>query len=154
MRHLLLPIFMLSVYSISAQERTTGSGGEAGSAAGTVSYSIGLIDYTNQSSATGAISAGVQQPYELFALSVEEWKMDWNLSVFPNPTTNLLFIESQAAIDGLTYVLTDATGKTVQQGNLPELKNAIDLGSLATANYILQIRVNESKIRTYQISKN
>lgn len=154
MTHRLLPIFMLSVCSVSAQERTTGSGGEAGSASGTVSYSIGLIDYTNQSSASGAISAGVQQPYELFALSVEEWDLNWNLSVFPNPTTNLLFIESQTAIDGLSYVLTDAAGKTVQGGNLPEVKNAIDLGSLANANYFLQIRVNENQVRTYQISKN
>lgn len=154
MTHLLLPIFMLSVCSLSAQERTTGSGGEAGSTSGTISYSIGLIDYTNQSSAAGAISAGVQQPYELFALSVEKWNLNWNLSVFPNPTTNLLFIESQDAIEGLTYVLTDVAGKTIQQGSLPEIKNAIDLGSLANANYFLQIRVNESQIRMYQISKN
>lgn len=154
MTHLLLPIFMLSVCSISAQERTCGSGGEAGSTSGTVSYSIGLIDYTNQSAASGAISAGVQQPYELFALSVEKWNLNWNISVFPNPTTNLLFIESQAVIDGLSYVLTDATGQIVQDGNLPEIKNSIDLGSLANANYFLQIRVNESQIRTYQISKN
>lgn len=154
MKQYLLPIFVLSVGYLSAQQRTTGSGGEAASSGGTVSYSIGLIDYSNQSSSSGNLTGGVQQPYELFALSVDEWDMNWNLSVFPNPTTNLLFVESETSIDGLTYAIMDVSGKLIQQGILSELKNTVDLSSLANANYLFQIRVKESNVRTYQITKN
>ena len=154
MKQYLLPIFMLSAGYISAQERATGAGGDAASSGGTVSYSIGLIDYSNQSSISGNVTGGVQQPYELYALSVDEWDMNWNLSVFPNPTTNLLFIESETPLDGLTYTVMDVSGKLIQQGSLSELKNAVDLSSLANANYLFQIRLKEATIRTYQISKN
>jgi hypothetical protein len=154
MKHCLLPIFMLSVGYVCAQERTTGSGGEAASSGGTVSYSIGLIDYSNQSSSLGNLTGGVQQPYELFALSVDEWDMNWDLSVFPNPTSNLLFIESETSIDGLTYAIMDVSGKLIQQGVLAETKNSVDISSLAIANYLLQIRVDGTNVRTYQITKN
>lgn len=154
MKKYLFSIFMLSAAYVFSQERISGSGGEAAASGGTVSYSIGLIDYSNQSSSSGNLTGGVQQPYELFALSVNEWNMEWNLSVFPNPTTHLLFVESETAIDGLTYVILDVSGRLIQQGTLSELKNAIDLSSLASANYLLQIRIKESNVRTYQIAKN
>lgn len=154
MKQYLLPIFMLSAGYISAQERATGAGGDAASSGGTVSYSIGLIDYSNQSSISGNVTGGVQQPYELYALSVDEWDLNWNLSVFPNPTTNLLFIESETPVDGLNYAIMDVSGKLIQQGGLSEAKNAIDLSLLANANYLFRIRINETNVRTYQITKN
>lgn len=153
MKKRLLPIVFLTG-TVMAQERTVSSGGELTGSGGSVSYSIGLPDYTNNTGSSGSLTEGVQQPYELFAVGIEEWDMSWNMNVFPNPTTSFLTITMDEALKNASYTLTDAQGKLVGQGVLSEQENTIDLQSLAMSNYYLNIRVADRMVRTYQIVKN
>ena len=52
--------------AIQAQEAVAAAGGEATGSGGTVSYTIGQINYTTNTGAGGTITQGVQQPYEFF----------------------------------------------------------------------------------------
>ena len=48
-----------------AQEAVSAAGGNASGSGGTASYTIGQVAYTTNSSASGTITQGVQQPYEI-----------------------------------------------------------------------------------------
>ena len=58
-----------------AQEAVSSTGGDASGSGGTASYTIGQVVFSNISNGRGAITQGVQQPYELFVVQgIEEAK--------------------------------------------------------------------------------
>ena len=65
-KHLMiLPGVLYFTSVISAQSGTITSGGDAAGSGGSVSFSIGQLDYTSISSAEGTVSQGLQHPYEI-----------------------------------------------------------------------------------------
>jgi hypothetical protein len=140
--------------AVMAQERATSAGGEVSNSTGSVSYSIGLPDYVNSTSADGSITQGVQQPYELFALGVENWDATVNIVVFPNPTTGFITVTIDNSLENVAYTLTDLNGKIVKMGTLQGAASMIDLSEIAASNYYLNIQVAEQLVRSYQLVKN
>lgn len=138
---------------VLAQDRTTSSGGDATGSGGTVSYTIGLIDYSNASGSNGNIHEGVQQPLEFYTVNVDEWILDYSLSVFPNPASDFLIISSEQQPEGLNFVLTDAAGKIVREDAITELETTIDLSNLAPAGYFLTIQSENQFVQTYKLIK-
>ncbi len=64
------------------------------------------------------------------------------IKVYPNPTENILFIESSEALAGtITYQLLDASGKIILRKNENQVagnnKYSLDLSSLAAGSYFL-----------------
>lgn len=145
-------LFFLSA-SIMAQERTTASGNEATGAGGTVSYSVGLVDYTFVSGAEGSVSEGVQQSYKVSGVGVEEWDMSIDMNVFPNPAVDYLNINLSAIETGLSYSFTDVNGKLIERGELNSKENTISLVELAPATYYFNLQKSGRNIRTYKIIK-
>lgn len=69
-------------------------------------------------------------------------------TVYPNPATNKLFVNVlNHDIKFTGYTILDVTGRTVQQGNAVHI---IDVSSLATGMYILQLHTN-SKTFTQRV---
>jgi hypothetical protein len=145
-------LFFLSA-SVMAQERTNASGNEASGAGGTVSYSVGLIDYTSSTGAGGSVSEGVQQSYEISGVGIEEWDMSIDLSLFPNPAVDYFTVALPEQIEGLSYYLTDDKGRLVARGDLSATENAISIAELAPATYYFNVRKSDKNIRTYKIIK-
>jgi len=137
----------------NGQERTVSSGGDISGSTGSVSFTVGLPDYSNYSGASGSITEGVQQPFELFALGVEDWNTSIECSVFPNPTAANLTISFPKEMSGMTYTLYDGAGRLVLGGELLHASNVIELDQLAMANYHLTILQNNAVLRTYEIIK-
>ena len=151
--NLLLVLFISG--SIFAQDRTTASGGDANSASGSISYSVGLIDYIEISGMNGSVYQGVQQPYELFSVGIPEWGQNFTISAFPNPATHQLTLTFEEEPDPKTnFEFTDETGRLVLSGDITSKTTTVDLGSLAVATYFLNITSSERVIRTYKIIKN
>ena len=72
--------------------------------------------------------------------------------VFPNPTTNLLFIELESKVDG-TILVYDIKGKLLVRDNLQNENNKqIDFSSFSQGNYLLHIKVLD-KTSIYKIEK-
>ena len=154
MKMKLLPVVIISG-SLFAQERTTASGGDASSGSGSVSYSVGLIDFITASGTDGTINQGVQQPFELFSVGVEEWDQSIAINAFPNPaTTNLTIAFGSVPGENMMYELTDEAGRLVRQGGIVSQETIIDLQSLAVAGYFLNIKEADRLIRSYKIIKN
>lgn len=78
------------------------------------------------------------------------------IKVYPNPTDNILFIETPDFVsDAFTYQLIDATGKVViaQQDaqKISANKFSLNLTALAAGNYYLMI--NDAETLSYKIQK-
>src|SRR5687767_5435176 len=81
-----------SVYMF-AQQNTDAAGGNATGSGGSVSYSVGQIDYNYQTGSNGNLNQGLQQPYEIFISGVDDPAIQLGLSVYPNPSTNVLYLK-------------------------------------------------------------
>lgn len=149
-------LFLLSAPSFCslAQERPTAAGGEASGIEGSVSYTIGLIDYTHHSSTDLEITEGVQQPYELFLLNLDD-NISTFIEVFPNPFQELLIIRQSDLVSiEIAGQLYDVTGKLIWEGTLNSQNNFIDLKDLPPATYLLQLASNGLTTHSYQLIKN
>lgn len=149
-------IFLFTIvgfaFQLSAQENVLSSGSENESSTGKVTYSVGLIHYKETTGTGGSTSTGIQIPYEVSqVLRVEDFE---NLvaKVFPNPTESFLNVHLNS-VDDLEYQLIDLSGRKVTSGNLNTLESKIELTSLETSIYILNILKNNSIITSYKISK-
>ena len=139
-----------------AQEAATASGGDASGGGGTVAYSIGQVSYSYVTGTNGNVSEGVEQPYEIFSVGIEESEIDIQLSVFPNPTAESLTLQiSDYNNEKLSYQLYDMQGKLLNNGQVTAQQTQINTSSLPSATYFINV-VNQQnkKVQSFKIIKN
>ncbi|MBK6984778.1 MAG: hypothetical protein IPH32_08475 [Bacteroidetes bacterium] len=66
--------------TVSAQETTDASGGNASGSGGSASYSIGQSAYNTYTGTNGSVAQGVQQPYEISIVTEVKEAKDISLS--------------------------------------------------------------------------
>lgn len=145
-------VFFLSA-SVLAQERTVASGNEATGVGGTVSYSIGLIDYTSSTGSGGSMSEGVQQSYIISGVGIEEWNLSYDVSVYPNPAIDYFVVNMSEFVEGVEYTLTDEFGKSILNGTLASKETEVSIASFARATFYFTLQKSGKMIRTYSIIK-
>ena len=74
-------VFLFCFCSISAQEAITVAGGEADGIGGSASYSVGQVFYTYNEAGSFSISDGVQQAFEISAITGIEDLLGINLTM-------------------------------------------------------------------------
>jgi len=152
-----LSVLLLSIsITVQAQQATTASGGDASGSGGTVAFSVGQVVYTANTNASGTVSQGVQQPFEIFTLGVKETELNISLKAFPNPTLDNLTLQiSDYNNEKLLYKLYDMQGKLLNNGQILTQQTKIEMTSLPTATYFINV-VNQQnkKIKTFKIIKN
>ncbi|MGV8915832.1 MAG: T9SS type A sorting domain-containing protein [Kaistella sp.] len=151
----LLPLLFLGISGIyEAQQTIIPAGSNAQSAAGSVSYSVLQIFYESQTTATGKVNPGVQQPYEIFTLATNEYAAQSPISVYPNPVKDFLTVDfNTEKLENSSYQLFDTSGKIIIQGNLKSAKSQISASSIATGMYILRITNAGKLVKTFKIIK-
>ncbi len=133
------PIFLLAAGLLwaglaQAQESANSSGGDATGSGDTVAYSVGQVIYTTNASAFGTVSQGVMQAYEIFTVGIKEAEVIITLSVFPNPTSDILTLQfSDYNNKKLSYQLYDLQGKLLNEGQVTEQQTLINTSSLPYA---------------------
>ncbi len=138
-----------------AQSSPVAAGGDVSGAGGSLSYSIGLIDYRQFDETSGTLYEGVQQPYELFSVGLEEWDSNVAISAYPNPMTSQLTIAfPDEVLENMRFTMTDESGRVIQNGLLDEKETVIDVLGLARANYFLTVYRKDQSVRVYKLVKN
>ena len=142
-----------------SQDNIIISGNDATGSNGSVSYSIGQIDYNSNMGTTGMVTQGVQQPYEIFeegSLSIDEYP-DINLSIkiYPNPTVSdvMLSINEQSAA-ALHFQLLDLNGRVILSDKINELETIIPMAGLPVATYLFNVKNKNTIIKSFRIIKN
>ena len=151
---LLLFAFCLSTGMLVAQESANASGGEATGSGGTVSYTVGQVAYTNHTGSNGNINQGVQQPYEIYSVGIDEEFSNIELTIYPNPATDILQIEFEKYADyTANFQLLDASGKILQESTIQSNKSTVEMNSYQAGTYMLNIISESENIKTFKIIK-
>ena len=153
---LFLLIGVMYLGSTQAQESTNAAGGDATGSGGTVAYSVGQVVYTTNTDASGTLSQGVQQAYEIFTVGIKKPELNIALSVFPNPTFNNLTLQiSDYNNEKLSYQLFDMQGKLLSNGQVAAEQTQINTKSLPSATYFIHVvNRDKEKVKTFKIIKN
>ena len=148
-------LIVISLTSVQAQQATLASGGIVSSVNGNITYSVGQIDYYTNSNPTGAISQGVQQPYEIFSLGTNDFpNISLKMLVYPNPTAALVNLKIEnLSSNTLEYHLFDMTGKQISSQKINQAETQIPLENLPSATYFLNVSDNNKIIKSFKIIK-
>ena len=139
-----------------AQSGTNASGGEGSGNGGKVSFSIGQTSYNSYKASNGAISEGVQQPFEISELSTQENIEGIQLAInaFPNPTSDYLALTiSNLDENNLSYQLFDVQGRMIINESITNSLTNISMANLVSSTFILKIFKKNQNIKTFKIIK-
>jgi hypothetical protein len=154
-KFLLIMMLIFNLTNIFAQQAPLASGSQISSVNGSLSYSVGQIDFTTNSNPTGSLSQGVQQPYEIFTLGTNDFpNINLKMLVYPNPTSTLVNLKIEnLSFDALEYNLLDITGKQISIKKIYQSETQIPLENLPNATYFLNISDNNKTIKSFKIFK-
>jgi Secretion system C-terminal sorting domain len=151
----LICCLLLGIKSIHAQAVLTAAGGEASGLGGSVSYSIGQTCYASIASASGLVSQGVQQPYDVVTDISIHPDIAVSISVYPNPSVAFITLNvGDQELRGLSFQLLDVQGKVLLNEKIAVVETAIRIDYFEAGNYFLKVRDTHSELKTFKITKN
>lgn len=146
----------LITFSLQAQQAVTVAGGELSGSGGVASYSVGQILYNTVNGSNGSVSEGVQQPFEIsVVVETDEGKNVYlKCSAYPNPTTDILFLQIENIENRkLSYLLFDTNGKLIEQQNISLNETRIQMNKYQRGAYFLKVLQGKQEIKTFKIIK-
>jgi hypothetical protein len=143
-------------YGQSVSPEVTASAGEHFAGANAqLSWTIGELMVETYMMGSSQLTQGFHQT-NLIVTAVGDIAESFQVSVFPNPTIDVLNIKWSEVSGPLTLSLYDVTGKQLlsQQALDQTMSKTVDLSTYAAGNYFLQLINQESKtIKTFKILK-
>ena len=154
-KKLLIATLLLGAFQAQAQEAVATAGGDASGTNGNVSYTVGQVVYTTNTGTTGSVAQGVQQPFEIqTVLGAENFNINLQLAVYPNPTTNWLQLEVRNTdFANLSYQLFDLNGKMILNEKITAETSSIQMERLPAAIFLLKVVNNNKEVKTFKIIK-
>ena len=142
-----------------SQQAVIPAGGNASGSSGNVSFTVGQVAYTTNSSSNYSVTQGVQQPFEISILSVDEqFSTTIQLKAYPNPTSDYLTLNisylSSLSNKSMNYQLFDITGKLIKNKKIISATETISLENLSSSTYFLKVVNNNEELKTFKIIKN
>ena len=137
-----------------AQNAVVPVGGTASGNGGSVTYTVGQIAVQTNSDGTASISEGVQQPYEISVVGVDDYPgITLNAVVFPNPTQGNV----QLTIDNLQFEgevkIFDSNGKFLFSKKIEGENTPLDLSRYATGTYYIHVYSDKMVMKTFKVVK-
>ncbi|MGV7106719.1 T9SS type A sorting domain-containing protein [Flavobacterium sp. U410] len=154
--HFLTIVFYLGISNCLAQQSPTSSGGDLTGTTGSISYSVGQIDYKTNNGSNGYVIEGVQQPYEISeVLAIENFsELITDVTIYPNPSTDVLMLKliNKEALD-LNFKLMDVNGRLIKTDKISSEVTEISVLDLPSSIYFLQILNQNKEVKNYKIIK-
>lgn len=149
-------ITLLTIFSAShvfAQQSVLSAGIDASGVGGSISFSVGQIDYLSIDAANDSVYQGVQQPYELFVSGVIEMN-DLDITIFPNPTTGKFFVSIEQLQGINSFKVLDLSGQLIRGGTINAPLQSVDISSFSAGIYFIQILSSDTVVKTVKVIKN
>lgn len=148
----LLTLLLVS-FGLQAQVSVNAAGGNATGDGGSVSFSVVPMAFSANEGPDGSVTEGVQQPYEISVLSVAEQAENICLSVYPNPSTDYLYLTTSDEIPGLSYQLFDMNGRLLKSEKIVANQTNIDMQDLVSATYFVKVNQGNETVKSFKIIK-
>ena len=160
MKHETLQIIFSSLFFVMfgittfAQSDIVPVGGTATGNGGTVTYTIGQIAVQSYGDGGTSISEGVQQPYEIQTIGIENYPgITLNAMVYPNPTSsNLQLAISNEKFEGEVKVF-DTNGKYLFSKKIEGETTVIPMSDLATGTYFVNVLNGTQVLKSFKVVK-
>jgi hypothetical protein len=150
-------VLVLGVTGLQAQESINAAGGDASGSGGSANYSVGQIAYQTPTGTNGSVAEGVQQPYEISAVTgIEEAKIiNLSVSAYPIPTKDYIRLSiDEYDVSNFSYLLYDINGKLLQNVKITTNQTKISMGNLVPASYLLKVIQGNKEVKKFKIIKN
>jgi hypothetical protein len=148
-------LLCLGLHSLHAQVAAPTSGGNATGNGGTVSYTVGQVVYTVESS-NGSVAQGVQQPYTISMVTGLEGTEGITLhyDVYPNPTNHSVTLKVEDfKTTSLIYELYDLTGKQLESKKVKAIETSINMSDYVQAAYFIKVIDGNREVKIFKILK-
>ena len=150
-----LIIFGCSIISIQAQQKTVSAGGDASGIGGTFSYSIGQVVYTYNYGTDVIVAQGVQQPFEISTLGLDNYQINLVMQTYPNPTRDYLVLNVHALdLSNMIFQLYDVNGRLIETRTMFSPIETICMMNLPSSVYVLKVINNNKEVKSFKIIKN
>ena len=150
-----LIIFGCSIISIQAQQTTVSAGGDASGIGGTFSYSIGQVVYTYNYGTDVIVAQGVQQPFEISILGLDNYHINLVMQTYPNPTKDYLVLNVHALdLSNMIFQLYDVNGRLIEKRTMFSPIETICMMNLPSSVYVLKVINNNKEVKSFKIIKN
>ena len=149
-----LLFFVVSSVTLSAQSDIVPTGGTATGNGGTVTYTVGQIAVQTYSNGTFTISEGVQQPYEIQTIGIDNYPgITLNAMVYPNPTVgNVQLTINNEQLEGEVKVF-DMNGKFLFSKRIERQNIEIPMSDLAAGTYFVNVLDGTQVLKTFKVVK-
>ena len=152
---IVLIIFGCSIISIQAQQTTASAGGDASGIGGTFSYSIGQVVYTYNYGTDVIVAQGVQQPFEISILGLDNYHINLVMQTYPNPTKDYLVLNVHALdLSNMIFQLYDVNGRLIETRTMFSPIETICMMNLPSSVYVLKVINNNKEVKSFKIIKN
>ena len=152
---IVLIIFGCSIISIQAQQTTASAGGDASGIGGTFSYSIGQVVYTYNYGTDVIVAQGVQQPFEISILGLDNYQINLVMQTYPNPTKDYLVLNVHALdLSNMIFQLYDVNGRLIETRTMFSPIETICMMNLPSSVYVLKVTNNNKEVKSFKIIKN
>lgn len=153
-----ISLVILSIWTttLNAQESINATGGNAFGSGGSISYSVGQVNYVAKKGTSGTATQGVQQPFEISTISVIEDIKGINLifTAYPNPTTDYLTLEVKSfQLSTLNFQMYDISGKLLQSEKITGNQTRIVMRNLVPSTYFVKVIQGNKEVKTFKIIK-
>jgi hypothetical protein len=133
------------------------SGGVATGFSGIVGYTVGQLFYTYYAGEKGSVTEGIQQAFDIEIDTAAENTNNIQLSfmLYPNPVHEYLIVNIESEKwKNATYQLFDSQGKLLETNQMYESETFISMGNYLSSTYFLQIKQENTLVKTFKIIKN
>lgn len=156
---LLATLCAFAILTAQAQSAIVPTGGTASGNGGTVTYTVGQIATQTNSDGTTSISEGVQQPYEISVVGVDNYpNITLNAVLYPNPTQGnlqLVMNNGQFAMNNGKWQIKmfDTNGKYLLSKKIDSETTEFDISSYAPGTYYVNVYRETEMMKTFKVVK-
>lgn len=155
----LLPVVIYAVLAFSitgkAQEVITPSACYFEAPSMSLNWTIGEISVETYINGNIILTQGFNQANIVITSSTKDLLTDYSITIYPNPVKDIFTLKVETDhINQLKAEVYDLAGRILKSENIYQGNTQIDIGSLATSEYILKIYDNNQVIKTLKFIKN
>lgn len=153
MKKKVLIAFSLIVGSAAAygQEVISSQGESYSNASGSIDFTIGEVVINTATDGTNVLTQGFHQTLWQF-VGLDDFDANFVVSLFPNPTQDLLTIQA-TSFEDVSFILTDAAGRIVMKDMLTGEFTPLNVASFEAGTYNLSLEKASSALKTFRLIK-
>jgi hypothetical protein len=155
MRTILILLFIVTCCpGLFAQEVVATAGNTLSNSGGSISITIGEGVANTLTKGDKTITQGFQQGNLSVSIVSVLKDLEFSISVFPNPTSDVLTLRlTKEDLTGLQYLLFDISGRLISQKNLEMNETTINVNQLNNGIYLIKVQDGMKELKTFKIVK-